>query len=194
MINATEEAEQILVLLHSSSCHVFFNDEVCSSTKYNPKSPNGILKKPKPRQLETELDIILRQCELSPRAAQSADYLVRFQNKHKKCCKSIIESDSMKYDQEKLPAGEKEYYSYIDPKYPFIRSNHNLQMVKGLLQSHIFPDRMTLEEEMYILEKHKIHSRLWLKSESARKLIQMYSLKDTIVESNDEINTSELAL
>jgi hypothetical protein len=43
---------------------------------------------------------------------------------------------------------------------------------------------MTLEEEMYILEKHKIHSRLWLKSESARKLIQIYSLKDTIAESD----------
>ncbi len=58
----------------------------------------------------------------------------------------------------------------------------------------IFPNRMTLEEEMYILEKHKIHSGLWLKSESARKLMRMYSLKDTIVESNDDINTSELAL
>jgi hypothetical protein len=45
-------------------------------------------------------------------------------------------------------------------------------MVEGLLQSHIFPNRMTLEEEMYILEKHKIHSGLWLKSESARKLMQ----------------------
>jgi hypothetical protein len=43
---------------------------------------------------------------------------------------------------------------------------------------------MTLEEEMYILEKHKVHSRLWLKSESARKLIQIYSLKDTIAESD----------
>jgi hypothetical protein len=64
----------------------------------------------------------------------------------------------MKYDQEKIPAGEKEYYSYIHPKYPFIRSNRNLQMVKALLQSHIFPDRMTLEKEMCILEKHKIHS------------------------------------
>ncbi len=47
----------------------------------------------------------------------------------------------MKYDQEKLPAGEKEYYSYIHPKYPFIRSNRNPQMVEGLLQYHIFPNR-----------------------------------------------------
>jgi hypothetical protein len=53
---------------------------------------------------------------------------------------------------------------------------------------------MTLEEEMYIHEKHKIHSRLWLKSESARRLIQMFSRKDTIAESNDEINTLESAL
>jgi hypothetical protein len=171
MIKATEEAEQISVLLHSSSCHVSFKDGVCSSTKYNPKSPNGILKKPKPRRLKTALDVILKQCDLSPRAAQSADYLVRFQNKHEKHCKGIIESDSMKYDQEKLPAGEKEYYSYIHPKYPFIRSNCNPQMVEVLLQSHLFPNRMTLEEEMYILEKHRIHSGLLLKSESARKLI-----------------------
>ncbi len=123
MIKATKQAEKISVLLHSSSCHVFFNDE-------------------------------------SPRAAQSADYLVRFQNKHKKCCKGIIESDSMKYNQEKIAAGEKECYSYVHPKYPFIRSNRNPQMVEALLQSHIFPNRMTLEEEMYIHEKHKIHSRL----------------------------------
>jgi hypothetical protein len=75
--------------------------------KSNLKHPNRIPKKPKPRQMETELDIILRQCELSPRAAQSADYLIRFQHKHEKQCKSIIESDSMKYDQEKLPAGER---------------------------------------------------------------------------------------
>jgi hypothetical protein len=61
----------------------------------------------------------------------------------------------MKYDQERLPAGEKEYYSYIHPKYPFIRSNHNPQLVEGLLQSHIFPDRMTLEEETYILRNIK---------------------------------------
>jgi hypothetical protein len=61
----------------------------------------------------------------------------------------------MKYDQERLPAGEKEYYSYIHPKYPFIRSNHNPQLVEGLLQSHIFPDRMTLEEETYILRNTK---------------------------------------
>jgi hypothetical protein len=67
-------------------------------------------------------------------------------------------------------------------------------MVEALLQSHIFPNRMTLEEEMYILEKHRIHSRLWLKSESARKLIQMYLRKDTIAESDDKINTSESAL
>jgi hypothetical protein len=60
---------------------------ICSSIKHNPKSPKGILKKPKPRQLETELDVILKQHELSRRAAQSADYLVRFQNKHKKCHK-----------------------------------------------------------------------------------------------------------
>jgi hypothetical protein len=160
MIKATKQAEKISVLLHSSSCHVFFNDEVCSSTKYDPKSPNGILKNPKPRQLEMELNIILKQRELSPRAAQSADYLVRFQNKHKKCCKGIIESDSMKYNQEKIAAGEKECYSYVHPKYPFIRSNRNPQMVEVLLQSHIFPNRMTLEEEMYIHEKHKIHSRL----------------------------------
>jgi hypothetical protein len=53
---------------------------------------------------------------------------------------------------------------------------------------------MTLEEEMYILEKHKIHSGLWLKSQSARTLIQMYSQKDIIAESNDEINTLESAL
>jgi hypothetical protein len=84
MIKATEGAEQILVLLHSSSCYVSFNDGVCSSMKSDPKHPNGILKKLKPRQLETELDVILRQCDLSPRAAQSADYLVRFQNKHEK--------------------------------------------------------------------------------------------------------------
>ncbi len=141
MIKATEEAEQILVWLDSSSCHVSFNKGVCSSMKSNPKHPNGILKKPKPRWLETELDIILRQLELSPRAAQSADSLVRFQNKHEKQRKSIIESNSMKYDQEKLPAGEKEYYSYIHPKYPFIRSNRNPQMVEGLLQYHIFPNR-----------------------------------------------------
>jgi hypothetical protein len=139
MIKATEEAEQILVLLHSSSCHVLFNDEVCSSMKSNLKSPNGILKKPKPRQLETELDVILRQCELSPRAAQSADYLVRFQNKHEKCRKSIIESDSMKYDQEKLPAGEKEYYTYIHPKYPFIRLNRNCRWLKGFSKVIYFP-------------------------------------------------------
>jgi hypothetical protein len=100
----------------------------------------------------------------------------------------------MKYDQEKIPAGEKEYYSYVHPKYPIIRSNRNPQMVKALLESHIFPDRMTLEEEMYILEKHKIHSTLWLKSQSARTLIQMYSQKDTIAESDDKINTSESAL
>ncbi len=141
MIKVTEEAEQILVWLDSSSCHVSFNKGVCSSMKSNPKHPNGILKKPKPRWLETELDVILRQLELSPRAAQSADSLVRFQNKHEKQCKSIIESNSMKYDQEKLPAGEKEYYSYIHPKYPFIRSNRNPQMVEGLLQYHIFPNR-----------------------------------------------------
>jgi hypothetical protein len=115
---------------------VSFNDEVCSSTKHNPNSPNGILKRPKPRRLETELDVILKQHELSPRAAQSADYLVRFQNKHEECRKGIIESDSMKYDQEKIPASEKEYYSYLNPKYPFIRSNRNLQMVKVLLKSH----------------------------------------------------------
>ncbi len=64
MIKATKQAEKISVLLHSSSCHVFFNDEVCSSTKYDPKSPNGILKNPKPRQLEMELNIILKQREL----------------------------------------------------------------------------------------------------------------------------------
>jgi hypothetical protein len=173
MIKATKQAEEISVLLHSCSCHVSFNGEVCSSTKHDPKSPNGILKKPKPRQLKTELDVILKQCELSPRAAQSADYLVRFQNKHKKCRKGIIESDSMKCDQEKIPAGEKEYYSYVHPKYPFIRLNCNPQMVEALLKSHIFPDRMTLEEEMYILENHKIHSGLWLKSESARTLVRM---------------------
>jgi hypothetical protein len=100
----------------------------------------------------------------------------------------------MKYDQEKIPAGEKEYYSYVHPKYPILRSNCNPQMVKALLESHIFPDRMTLEEEMYILKKHKIHSTLWLKSQSARTLIQMYSQKDTIAESDDKINTSESAL
>jgi hypothetical protein len=101
----------------------------------------------------------------------------------------------MKYDQEKLPAGEKEYYSYINnPKYPFIRSNHNLQMVEVLLQSHIFPIRMTLEEEMYILEKHRIHSGLWLESESARKLIRMYLRKDTIAESNDKIKNIQVSI
>jgi hypothetical protein len=183
------------MILHSSSGHVSFNDEVHSSTKYDPKSPNGILKKLKPRwQLETELDAILRQCKLNPRAAQSADYLVRFQNKHKKYHKGIIESDSMKYDQEKLPAGEKEFYSYVHPKYLFIRLNCNPQMVEVLLQTHIFPVRMTLEEEMYTLEKHKIHSGLWQKSKSARRLIQMCLQKDTIAESNDEINKSESAL
>jgi hypothetical protein len=171
MIKATKQAEKISVLLHSSSCNVSFNDEVCSSTKHHPNSPNGILKKLKPRQLETELDVILKQRELSPRAAQSADYLVRFQNKHEKCRKGIIESDSMKYDQEKIPASEKEYYSYVHPKYPFIRSIRNPQMVEALLESHIFPNRTTLEEEMYILEKHKIHSGLWLKSQSARTLV-----------------------
>jgi hypothetical protein len=120
---------------------VSFNDKVCSSTKHNPNSPNGILKKPKPRQLKTELDVIQKQRELSPTAAQSADYLVRFQNKHEKCHKDIIESDSMKYDQEKIPASEKEYYSYVHPKYPFIRSNLNPQMVEALLESHIFPEK-----------------------------------------------------
>jgi hypothetical protein len=98
----------------------------------------------------------------------------------------------MKYDQEKIPASEKEYYSYVHPKYPFIRSNHNPQMVQALLESDIFPDRMTLEEEMYILEKHKIHSRLWLKFQSARTLVRMYSRKDTIAESDE--NTLESAL
>jgi hypothetical protein len=72
---------------------------------------------------------------------------------------------------------EKEYYSYIHPNYPFIRSNCNQQMVKALLQTHIFPDRMRLEEELYILDKHKIHPGLWLKSDSARRLIQFYSQK-----------------
>jgi hypothetical protein len=81
----------------------------------------------------------------------------------------------MKYDQEKIPASEKEYYSYVHPKYPFIRLNCNPQMVEALLESHVFSDKMTLEEEMYILEKHKIHSGLWLKSQSARTLVQMYS-------------------
>jgi hypothetical protein len=175
MIKATKQVEKISVLLHSSSYNVSFNDEVCSSTKHDPNSPNGILKKPKTRQLETELDVILKQRELSPRAAQSADYLVQFQNKHEKLHKDIIESDSMKYDQEKIPASEKEYYSYVHPKYPFIRLNCNPQMVEALLESHVFSDKMTLEEEMYILEKHKIHSGLWLKSQSARTLVQMYS-------------------
>jgi hypothetical protein len=98
----------------------------------------------------------------------------------------------MKYDQEKIPASEKVYYSYVHPKYPFIRSNRNPQMVQALLESDIFPDRMTLEEEMYILEKHKIHSRLWLKSQSSRTLVRMYSRKDTIEESDE--NTLESAL
>jgi hypothetical protein len=53
----------------------------------------------------------------------------------------------MKYDQEKIPASENEYYSYIHPKYPLIRLKHNPQMVEALLQSHIFLNRMTLEEE-----------------------------------------------
>jgi hypothetical protein len=47
--------------------------------------------------------------------------LVRIQNEHEKHYKGIIESDSMKYDQEKISASEKEYYSYVHPKYPFIR-------------------------------------------------------------------------
>jgi hypothetical protein len=75
MIKATEEAEQISVVLHSSSCHVPFKDGVCNSTEYNFKSPDGIQKKPKPKRLETGFDVILKQRELSPRAAQSANYL-----------------------------------------------------------------------------------------------------------------------
>jgi hypothetical protein len=47
---------------------------------------------------------------------------------------------------------------------------------------------------MYIHEKHKIHSGLWLKSQSARTLVQMYWWKDTIAESDDEINTLKSAL
>jgi hypothetical protein len=41
MIKATEEAEQISMLLHSSNYHESFKDGACSSTEYNPKSPNG---------------------------------------------------------------------------------------------------------------------------------------------------------
>jgi hypothetical protein len=97
MIKATEEAEQIAMLLHSSNCHVSFNDEVCTIGKDGSKSPKGIPKRPKPRQIQTELDVFQPQFKLSPRDAQSADYFVRFQNKHEKCHKRIIESDSMKY-------------------------------------------------------------------------------------------------
>jgi hypothetical protein len=49
MIKATEEAEQIALLLHSSNCHVSFNDELHTTSKDDSKSPKGIPKKPKPR-------------------------------------------------------------------------------------------------------------------------------------------------
>jgi hypothetical protein len=58
MIKATEEAQQIALLSHSSNCCVSFNDELCTTSKDNSKSPKRIPKKLKPRQIETELDVI----------------------------------------------------------------------------------------------------------------------------------------
>jgi hypothetical protein len=116
---------------------VSFNNEFHTTDKDNSKSPKGIPKKPKPRQIKTELDVIQRQHKLSHRAAQLAEYLVRFQKKTLKHHKHIIESNNMKYDQEKILADEKEYFSYIHPKYPFIRLNHPPKMVEALFNSYL---------------------------------------------------------
>jgi hypothetical protein len=83
-----------------------------------------------------------------------------------------LEAHHEKWNSMKMEASPQAHFSFHHPKYPFIKSNRDWYMVKQLLENCIFPDRITLEEELFLWENHSPGwNPIWL-TPAVRALLQ----------------------
>lgn len=164
MVAVTKEAEKTLNT-EAKLAQVHFHRETKAPAHMPITSPSHSTRKQrKQKDIENAVAKILN----SPPTSQAKevgialDMVTAQHSKEVLQRKVILESDKDAFMNQKQCSRNQGTYSFIHPEYPFIRSNRNETMVKELLTLRVFPDRITLEEELYLMDNHSFTNRLWL--------------------------------
>lgn len=165
MIQATVEAETASLIRNNGTVVKFREETICKDAPVAVVSPpREQCAKLKQESVTSTLKSILK-CPSHLRhkeVNEAMDLFVAQQSQETQDRVAIIEADCKKFDNQKQSADDIGVYSFVHPKYPFIRSNRNEFMVAELLEAQVFPDRIILEEELYVLDNHPFRPRLWL--------------------------------
>lgn len=176
MIKATEKAEKMWTA-EKKRPHVAFAQGTKQETEVQPSYSRERKEKNKRREkLESYYATLVKSPShlRSTEGDWAVEMFVREHAREQQAHLSIIASDAVAAEEQKQTVEESGSHSFVHPVYHFIRSNRNEAMVDELLEAKIFPDRITLEEEFYILDNHSFNSPLWL-TEKALSIMRKHA-------------------